>query len=94
MKKWLPYLKNKFILVTVVFVVYGLFLDEYDIFSIIKQKSRLKKIENSINETQEKLNETQEVLNKLNNIDEVEKFARENKFFKRDDEDIFVIYKD
>lgn len=43
-------------------------------------------------ETAENLKEARSVLNKLNERSEVEKFAREKKFFKRDDEDIFVIF--
>lgn len=90
----MPYLKNKFILTSVVFLAYGLFLDEHDIFSILKQKRKLKKIEASIAETNTELEKTQKILHKLNNLDEVEKFAREKKFFKRDNEDVFVIYND
>lgn len=77
-----------------VFLAYGLFLDEHDIFSILKQKRKLKKIEASIVETNTELEKTQKILHKLNNLDEVEKFAREKKFFKRDNEDVFVIYND
>lgn len=77
-----------------VFLAYGLFLDEHDIFSILKQKRKLKKIEASIAETNTELEKTQKILHKLNNLDEVEKFAREKKFFKRDNEDVFVIYND
>ena len=38
-----------------------------------------------------KLEETKSTLNKIGNMDFIEAFARENKFFKKDDEEIFVI---
>lgn len=40
------------------------------------------------------LNETQLTLDRLSSPDEVERFAREEKFFKKDDEDIFVIFEE
>ena len=39
----------------------------------------------------QKLNETKSILNKIEDINFLEAYARENKFFKRDDEEIFVI---
>ena len=92
MKKALPYLKNKFILVGTVFFVYTLFLDENDIFTIISQQKKLDKLELKKAEYQGMLNETTETLNKLQYQSEVERFAREKKFFKKDDEDVFVIF--
>ena len=38
-----------------------------------------------------KLNETKSILNKIQDLDFLEAYARETKFFKRDDEEIFVI---
>lgn len=37
------------------------------------------------------LSETKNILNKIENLDNLEAYARENKFFKKDNEDIFVI---
>lgn len=92
MKKYLAYLKNKFILTTTVFMVYALFLDENDIFSIISQKNKLSELEEKKAMYQTLLNDTQHTLKKLKYPSEVERFARERKLFKKDDEDIFVIY--
>lgn len=92
MKKYLGYLKNKFILASVVFMVYSLFLDENDIFTIISQKNKLYELEEKKAMYQALLNDTQFTLKKLKYSSEVERFARERKLFKKDDEDIFVIY--
>jgi hypothetical protein len=92
MKKYLAYLKNKFILATVIFVVYALFLDENDIFTMISQKNKLHELEEKKAMYQALLNDTQHTLKKLKYRSEVERFARERKLFKKDDEDIFVIY--
>lgn len=91
MKKMLPLLKNKFFIVFAVFVVYGAFLDEYDVFTIVSQRSKLNKLEKAKVMMSNDLIETKETLAKLKYRSEVEKYAREKKFFKKDDEDIFVI---
>ena len=92
MRKLLPYLKNKFILASVIFCVYGLFLDDYDVFLLFNQQSKLKRLERNKVEMAEKLEKAQYTLNQLRYASEVERFAREKKLFKKDDEDIFVIF--
>lgn len=92
MKKVLPYLKNKFILASTIFLVYTLFLDENDIFTIISQKNKLSELEEKKAEMKEKLDETTYTLERLKYRSEIERFARVKKFFKKDDEDVFVIF--
>jgi cell division protein DivIC len=94
MIKYLRYLRNKYILTLVIFGVYVLFLDDVDVFSIFRQQVKYNKILTEKVEMQEKLESTKYILNRLNNIESIEKFAREEKMFKRDDEDIFVIVED
>ena len=94
MIKYLRYLRNKYILTLVIFGVYMLFLDDVDVFSIFRQQVKYNKILTEKAEMEEKLVKTRTVLNQLNNLESIEKFAREEKMFKRDDEDIFVIVED
>jgi cell division protein DivIC len=93
-KKSLKYLKNKFILTTVIFAVYTLFLDENDIFTLLNQRSKLRELNGKKVEMSAQLQEVQSTLSKLKYKSEVERFARENKFFKKDNEDIFVIFEE
>jgi cell division protein DivIC len=78
-------------LTLVIFGVYILFLDDVDIFSILKQQLKLSKIERELVDMQEKLDTTKETLSQLNDLESIEKFAREQKMFKKHDEDIFII---
>jgi outer membrane PBP1 activator LpoA protein len=78
----------------VIFGLYVLFLDDVDVFSIIRQQVKYNKILTEKVEMQEKLDNTRQILGQLNNLESIEKFAREEKMFKRDDEDIFVIVED
>ncbi len=66
--------------------------DENDIFSILNHRSKLKELEIAKIETAEKLDEVRETLDKLDDPEEVERFAREKKFFKKDDEDVYVVF--
>jgi cell division protein FtsB len=91
-KRILKYLKNKFIVATVLFFVYTLFLDENDIFTIISQSNQLSKLEQKKAEAQADLEKVTLTLNKLKHHSEIERFAREEKFFKKNDEDIFVLF--
>lgn len=92
MKKYIPFLKNKFILAGTVFLIYTLFLDHNDIFSILSQKLKLKELNEKKIEMVENLEEATITLAKLKHRSEVEKYAREKKLFKKDDEDVFVIF--
>ena len=69
----------------------SVFLDDLDIITIINQKGKLSKLESQRKLLAEDLKETKNTLRKLKNINYLESYARSQKFFKKDDEDIFVI---
>lgn len=92
--KRLKYFKNKYILTFVVFLVYVLFLDDVDVFKIARQEIKLNKLEVERDILHEKFVEAKTTLNQLDHTDALERFAREEKFFKRDNEDIFIIVKE
>lgn len=87
----LKYLKNKYVITIIIFVVYILFLDDVDIFNIARQKIKLNKLEAEKEILHEKFIEAKTTLEQLNDTDALERYAREKKLFKRDNEDIFVI---
>lgn len=91
MKRILPFLKNKFIITSLVFLTYIIFIDDNDIFFISNQKDKLTELKTRNDIMKNKLNETKSILNKIQDLDFLEAYARETKFFKRDNEEIFVI---
>ena len=94
MKKLLPLLKNKFFITFIVFSGYLIFLDDNDIFYILKQKETLNQLKEQNRAMKVKLEHTRSELMKIEDLDYLEAFARQEKFFKRKDEDIFVITND
>lgn len=85
------YLKNKYAVAIGIFVVYTLFLDDVDIFTVVRQNRKLSALEKQKEQTIQQLAETKETVDKLESISGLERYAREKKLFKKDDEDIFVI---
>jgi len=93
-KKLLPLLKNKFLITFIVFSGYLIFLDDNDIFYILKQKETLNQLKEQNKIMKGKLETTRSELIKIEDLDYLEAYARQEKFFKRKDEDIFVITND
>jgi len=85
------YVKNKYTITLIVFVIYILFLDDMDVFMLLNQKSKLNKLEKHKVEMTIQLEETKDKLKMLRNINTLEAYARSEKFFKQKDEEIFVI---
>ena len=94
LKKIPNWLKNKYILTSIIFAIYFLFLDDWDIFTLVRQKRKLSQIEQQDEQMHQQLKDTKKTLRKLHRLDELEAYARSEKFFKRDDEEIFVITKE
>lgn len=89
--KRFKHLKNKYVITAIIFVVYILFLDDVDVFNIVRQEVKLNKLQNEKEVLHEKFIETKSILDQLGNREALERYAREEKLFKRDNEDIFVI---
>jgi cell division protein FtsB len=85
------YIKNKYGLTIFIFLIYVLFLDDLDIFSIISQKQKLNKLEIQRDEMKNQLKSNRSTLRKLNKINYLEAYARSEKFFKKENEEIFII---
>lgn len=94
MKKYLHVFKNKYIFALTVFGIYNLFLDEVDLFTVINQNRRLSELRETEISVAADLKETKYTLKQLRQNYALEKYAREEKLFKKDDEDIFIITTD
>jgi hypothetical protein len=84
-------LKNKYFLTLFIFFIYTLFLDDFDVFVIISQKNKLIHLREQRDEMHKQLIISKDIYKKLNHINYLESYARSKKFFKKDNEEIFVI---
>lgn len=74
-----------------VLVFYILLLHETDVAALNKRKQRVKQLSTEIIQKQKEIKDLKVALSELEDSKSLEKFAREKYFFKKDDEDIFVL---
>lgn len=88
------YLKNKYIIAVVAFVLLLLFFDRNDIFTQMERKKELNKILASQEYYKKEIDSTKQKLSELrSNPSALEHYAREELFMRKDSEDIFVLEK-
>jgi len=83
---------NKYLIVTIGFVVWILFFDENNVMHHRKNLAELKQLQEQVEFYKHKIEADKRKLYELQTNDEnLEKFAREQFLMKKADEDIFVI---
>ncbi len=86
---------NKYVIVILVFAVIILFFDKNNLINHWKTKGNIKRLEKEIQFYKNEIESDKEQLMKLQaDTQTLEKFARENYYFKKENEDIFIINDD
>ncbi len=91
----LPHLKNKYVVTLLVFTVWLSFFDRNDFIIQHQYNSKLRELKKELkyyNSEIERSKRDYEAL--MTNPKNLEKFAREHYYMKKDNEDIFVIVKE
>jgi len=92
MKGKLAFLKNKYLLASLLFLVWMVFFDPKDISSGINRWRKYKELQASEQKMMKKIDETETELGQLkSNAQTIEKYAREKYWMKKDNEDLFII---
>lgn len=87
-----PWLKNKYVIVSVLFFVWLLFIDRNDLITQFKLKSQVRDLEKEKAYYQEEIATLEENSKDLfTDPKKLETFAREEYLMKKDNEDVFVI---
>lgn len=87
----LPYLKNRYLLVVLGLIFYLLFLEETDLLTLYNYKSKVTHLEAQKEYLEKEIVTTQASITSLTTDERaLEKFAREQHYMKRDNEDVFV----
>ena len=88
----LSLLKNKFFIVTIVFVIWVVFFAQYDIICLRNQQAELKEMNEKINYLEKEVDRLRIEKESLKNDPKtVEKYAREKYFMKADNADVFML---
>jgi cell division protein FtsB len=86
------WLRNKYFLSSVAFLVFVSFFDDRDLVSNYQHSKQLRELEKSAEYYRQEIQKTQTELNQLKtDAATLEKYAREKYLMKRDNEDIYVI---
>ncbi|MBE6247344.1 MAG: hypothetical protein E7110_08125 [Bacteroidales bacterium] len=90
--KVLKFIRNKYVIVTVFFLVWVLFIDTNNLFVWIRDMGVVSSQERQKEYYREAIRQTDEKLQELtSNKDSLEKFAREQYLFHQKDEEVFII---
>ncbi len=71
-------------------VLYILILHETDIFTLVKRNERVTELEKEIERKEDGVEELKIAIGELEDLRTLEKYAREEHFFKKEDEDLFI----
>ena len=90
-KRWFSILTNIYVLILTVFVVWMFFFDTNSLLIHLELRKEIKKLEKQKEFLQEEIEKDKKVLDKLSDPEELEKFAREQYYLKKKNEEIFII---
>lgn len=88
---WFKFLSNKYVWVLLFFCTWMLFLDNYSYFDHRILDTEINDLENNKKYYQEEIKKDLEHIKLLKNPDQIEKYAREKYYMKKDSEDIYII---
>ena len=90
-KKWVRFIGNKYVLILVLFLVWMLFFDTNSILIHEELNDDIEALENNMEFYEEEIKKDKIFIEKMKDSNEIEKFAREKYFLKKENEDIFII---
>jgi hypothetical protein len=91
-KPILKFIKNKYIIATVAFMVWMLFFDPKDLGTIAVRNNKYKELKESEKHLTSLIKETKKELGLLKtDAASIERYAREKFFMKKDNEDLFIV---
>lgn len=89
---WLNLVKNKYIISSLVFLVWMTFLNDIDLVFVIQKRQELTELREQVERLEDEIIIAEEALDDLNNNTEsLEKFAREEYLMRRSNEDLYII---
>lgn len=90
-KPWFKFLSNKYVWVLLFFCVWMLFLDNYSYFDHRILDNEIQELEDNKQYYKDEIRKDEQNIKLLKNPDQIEKYAREKYYMKKDSEDIYII---
>ena len=90
-KSWYKILSNKYVWVSLSFLTWMIFLDNYSYFEHRFLNKQIDELEENAAYYQGEIKKDEENIKQLKNPMQIEKYAREKYYMKKDSEDIYII---
>ncbi len=85
-------LKNKYVIATLIFVIYVFFLSENNLRIVGKARSEVKELEEQEESLRAEIHQDSvNILRLSNNIEAIEEYGREQYYMKANNEDVYVV---
>lgn len=89
--KWFRFISNKYVLILILFVVWMLFFDANSYLIHHELDKEINVLEDNSEFYETEIQHDKSFIEKMQDSDEIEKFAREKYYFKKENEDIYII---
>ncbi len=90
-KPWLKIVSNKYLLISLLFGVWMLFLDNYSYMDQRQINNQIDELQDNKKYYQDEIRKDKENIKLLKNQDQVEKYAREKYYMKRENEEVYIV---
>ncbi|WP_417887277.1 FtsB family cell division protein [Zunongwangia sp.] len=90
-KRWFRILRNKYVLLSLIFAVWMFFFDSNSYFVHRELNGELEELENNKAYFEKEINKDEAIISKLEDTVELEKFARQKYYMKRPNEEIYIV---
>ena len=90
-KSWFKFLSNKYVWFLLFFCTWMIFLDNYSYFDHRILDQQIEDLEDNATYYKEEIKKDQQNIKQLKNSEQIEKYAREKYYMKKDSEDIYII---
>lgn len=90
-KKWIRFLSNKYVLILLLFLVWMLFFDTNSVLIHNELDGDIRALENNAEFYESEIDNDKRFIQKMEDSSEMEKFAREKYYLKKENEDIYII---
>jgi cell division protein DivIC len=89
--KWVRFISNKYVLILLFFLVWMTFFDTNSYFIHKELNDDIKSLEKNKLHYQQEIEKDKAFIKKMEDTNEVEKYAREKYYLKKENEDIYII---
>ncbi|MDC6352185.1 septum formation initiator family protein [Zeaxanthinibacter sp. PT1] len=90
-KKWFGIVSNIYVLILTVFLIWMLFFDTNSLLIHLELRKEIRKLEKQQEFLKEEIAKDKEIIDKLSDPEEIKKFAREQYYLKKKNEEIYLI---